>query len=240
MVYINKQIDLLSIGDIKMNEYLFFVQIFVVAIFGLVFLRLGKEALVSFVCVQGILSNLLVTKQISLFSFDVTCSDVFAVGALMSLNLLQEYYGRATTQRAIWTSFAMLFFYLFMTQVHVWYLPNTFDSMHRHFAELFSLMPRLTISSIGVYVIVQQFDALFFGTLKKLFDNRFFALRSIISLTISQLIDTILFSFFALYGVVGNIGHIIAFSFVIKLAVIVLAAPLIALTKKIVSPSVSD
>ena len=220
-----------------MNELLFFLHIFVIALCCLGSLKLGKEALISFICMQGILSNLLVTKQITLFRFDVTCSDVFAVGIIIGLNMLQEYYGKKITQRVIWINFSMLLAYLTMTQIHLWYIPNTFDTMHSHFVEIFSLMPRLTLSSIGVYFVVQYFDAAIFGFLKNLCQNRYFLLRSIVALTFSQLVDTILFSIIALYGVVESISHIIVVSFVIKLVVILLTAPFIALTKKYISPS---
>lgn len=173
----------------------------------------------------------------TLFGFNVTCSDVFAVGVIMSLNILQEYYGKRITQKVIWINFSLLLIYLVMTQIHLWYIPNTFDTMHHHFVEIFSLMPRLTLSSIGVYFVVQNLDAVVFGFLKKICHNRYFMLRSIIALTFSQLVDTTLFSVIALYGVVESISHIIIVSFVIKLAVILLTAPFIALAKKCISPS---
>lgn len=221
-----------------MNELLFFLHIFIIALCCLGTLKLGKESLISFICMQGILSNLLVTKQMTLFGFDVTCSDVFAVGVIMSLNILQEYYGKSITQKVIWINFSMLLIYLAMTQIHLWYIPNTFDTMHPHFVEIFSLMPRLTLSSIGVYFFVQNLDVVIFGFLKKLLKNNYFTLRSIIALIFSQLVDTTLFSIIALYGIVESISHIIIVSFVIKLMVILLTAPFIALTKKyIFSPS---
>lgn len=215
-----------------MNEILFFLHVVIITACSLCFLKMGKQALVSFICMQGILSNLLVTKQMTVFGFDVTCSDVFAVGVIISLNLLQEYYGQDAARRAIWISFAMLLAYLMMTQIHLWYIPSSFDTMNCHFQALFSLMPRLTISSISVYLIVQHFDSVIFALLKKIFNNRFFTLRSIISLTLSQLIDTTLFTLFALYGIVASVSHVIFFSFFVKLMVIALATPCIALTKK--------
>ena len=76
-----------------MNEFVFFLHIFVVATFALGACRLGKEMLVAWIGLQAVLANLFVLKQMKLFWLDVTCSDVYAVGAFLSLNLLQEYYG---------------------------------------------------------------------------------------------------------------------------------------------------
>jgi len=79
-----------------MNEFIFLLHIIIIAISSLVALRLGKEALVAYVCVLGILSNLFVTKQILLFGFNVIATDAFVVGAVLGLQLLQEYYGKKT------------------------------------------------------------------------------------------------------------------------------------------------
>ena len=84
-----------------MNELVFFTSILAVSTFSLGVLSLGKEALVAFICLQGLLSNLFVTKQIMLFGLDVTSSDIFAVGTILSLNLLQEYYGPQIVKKAI-------------------------------------------------------------------------------------------------------------------------------------------
>ena len=63
-----------------MNELIFLFHILLVLSFVLGALRLGKNALLSLLALQAILANLFVVKQISLFGFAVTCSDVFAIG----------------------------------------------------------------------------------------------------------------------------------------------------------------
>ena len=73
-----------------MNEILFFSHLFIVTLFVLIFLKLGKEAVIASVAIQAILANLFVIKQISWFGFEITCSDVFSIGSIFSLNLLRE------------------------------------------------------------------------------------------------------------------------------------------------------
>ena len=79
-------------------------------------LAIGNQALCSFLCVQAILANLFVIKQITLLGFTATASDMYIVGSVLTLNLLQEYYGKDEARRAIWISFSMLLFYTIVSQ----------------------------------------------------------------------------------------------------------------------------
>jgi len=219
-----------------MNELLFIAHTITVAISALVALKLGKEALVGFICLLSILSNLFISKQITLLGCDVTGGEVFAVGAIFGLNLLQEFFGRDITRKTVKINFFMLFFYLAMSQLHLWYLPNQYDTMHPHFASILAIMPRITAASIIVYMIVQYFDAYFYQGLKTLFSSRYLLVRTTTALVCSQLLDTVLFTYLGLYGIVASPWHVIIVSIVIKLAAIAGTTPFILLAKKISTP----
>ena len=81
-----------------MNELLFFIHVFLVVSFVMGALRLGKAALIALSAVQAVLANLFVVKQIDLFGFSITCSDVFAVGGILSINLIQEFFGKEAAE----------------------------------------------------------------------------------------------------------------------------------------------
>jgi uncharacterized integral membrane protein (TIGR00697 family) len=213
------------------NELIFLIHVLVVAGTCLACLALGSHALVASVAIQGILSNLFITKQITLLGLHITCSDAYAVGSILSLNLLQEYYGKSVTKKAIYISFFCVFSYLIFSQIHLLYIPNQFDSVHSHFFEILQLMPRITLASIFVYLIVQSFDAMFFGFLKNILNNKYPALRSATSMAVSQMLDTILFTFLALYGVVESVLSVIVMSFAIKILVIAIFTPFIKLAR---------
>lgn len=203
-----------------MNELVFVIQSILIIGFALASLRLGREALVAWVTVQALIANLFVLKQINLFHLEVTASDSFAIGSLLGLNLLQEHFGREEANRATKICFFYMVFFTFISQLHLIYEPNLHDSTQSAFLTLFSPAPRLMIASMGVFFVVQQLDICFFDFLKKKMSTFSFAVRGGISLLLSQLLDTILFSFFGLYGIVTSVIDIIVVSFAIKFIVI--------------------
>ncbi|MBA3957163.1 MAG: queuosine precursor transporter [Parachlamydiaceae bacterium] len=210
---------------------MFFIQIFLIVGFALAALRLGQAALITWVTVQALIANLFVLKQITLFGFHVTASDAFAIGSLLGLNLLQEYFQPADVRKATWVCFFFMLFFTVVSQLHLLYQPSIHDSSQNAFMTLLAPAPRLLIASISVFLFVQQFDIRFFALLKRIFPHVNFALRVALSLAVSQLLDTILFSFLGLYGLVASVFDIIVVSFAIKLIVISCFTPIVKLAK---------
>lgn len=203
-----------------MNEILFFIQTFLIVGFALGALKLGQTALTAWVVVQALIANLFVLKQITLLGFDVTASDAFAIGSLLGLNFLQEYFSREEAQKATWICFFFMLFFVFASQLHLLYEPSSKDTTQSAFITILSPSPRLFLASVGVFFIVQQLDIRFFAFLKEKCSRCSFATRTGIALIVSQFLDTFLFSFAGLYGIVISIVNIILISFIVKLIVI--------------------
>jgi uncharacterized integral membrane protein (TIGR00697 family) len=219
------------------NELIFLGYIAIVSGSALIALRLGKEALVSLICVQWVLANLFVTKQITLCGLNATTSDALAVGATLCLNLVQEYFGKELAQKTIIIGFCSTLFYTALSFLQVLYIPSTYDTAHIHFCALLAPMPRIVLASVFTYLIVQQIDFYLFGFLKKRMVNRSLTVRNYISVSITQLIDTVLFSFLGLYGLVASIRDIIVISYGVKLVILVIAAPCLALSHYFYKPN---
>lgn len=203
-----------------MNELLFFIQILVVLGLTLTAKRLGKSALVAWISMQAIIANLFVLKQISLFGFEVTASDAYLIGSLLGLNLIQEQHGKGEAQKATWTCFFLMVFFTLISQVHLLFTPSEHDTMQNAYTKILSEAPRLTAASMSVFFLVQQFDIRFFNFLKTTFSSLKFPMRVGISLIVSQAIDTVLFGFAGLYGIVASLLDVIVLSFAVKLVVI--------------------
>lgn len=214
-----------------MNEALFFLQILLIVGFAFGAFKLGKEALIAWVAVQALIANLFVLKQITLLGLDVTASDAFAIGSLLGLNFLQEYFNREEANKATWICFFFMFFFALVSQVHLLFRPSSFDTTQPAYLAILSASPRLMIASMSVFLIVQQFDIRFFAFLKTALPKAGFALRAGIVLVISQFLDTFLFSFAGLYGIVASVVDIMIISFAVKLIVIFCFTSFVKLAK---------
>ena len=219
-----------------MNECIFLFHIVTILLFTLVSFRLGKTALGAWLCIQVLCANLFVMKQVVLFGFHVTCSDVFAIGSILSLNLLQEHYGPKVTQQAASHCFYFMLFFAILSQIHLLYTPSLQDSTQTAYEILLSPAPRLLFASLLTFFIVKKIDFHLFSKLKRLLPSSSFALRTFFSLTASQLLDTLLFSYIGLYGLVYSLSDMILLSFVIKALVICVLFPLTYLSRKWIQP----
>lgn len=215
-----------------MNELFFFLHVAILVISVLASLKLGKEALIAILAVQVILANLLVTKQTTLFGLNVTCSEVYTIGALFSLNLVQTYFGKKKAQEGLVITFFLLLFVVVMSQTHLRYLPSKYDSMHPIFVRLFDSTPRIMLSSFFCALITQKLDLELFALLKKKLPFLPFFTCFALSSLVTQLFDTVLFSFMALYGVIYSIKDIIFMSYTVKAIAIFSVAPFTVCIKR--------
>jgi queuosine precursor transporter len=194
-------------------------------------LRFGKEGLIGFICVQVILVNLFVSKQITLFGYTATAADALAVGITLSLNILQEYYSRETALSAIWISFYCALFYAVLSLFHLAYIPAATDTTHSLYKTLLLPMPRIVIASLVTYLLIQYLDTQIYFMLKKKLEGHYFVLRNYGSLFFSQFLDTVLFTFLGLYGSSESLSNfstlfdIIKVSSIIKAVVIIVTVP---------------
>lgn len=216
-----------------MNELIFVLQAITVAGAVLIALRLGSSALIALAAVQAICANVFVLKQITLCSYTATASDAYAIGGLLALNVLQEYYGSAITRRAIYISFGCMVFFLLISQLHLSYIPSIVDTTHCAYSLLLSPTPRIIVASFLTYGLMQVFDATLYKLLKTATGGKLYVLRNYTSVLLSQLGDTVLFSFLGLYGIVENLAQVIIVSYSIKLIVTACATPFLMLTRYI-------
>lgn len=213
------------------NELLLVLHASIITLATIAALRTSVATLIALMSVECVLMNMLVTKQITLFGLGATATDAYAIGITLGLNLLQEYTQRYYARRAIIISFAAGLFAVIMGKLHLWYTPAPFDTHHAAAVQLLGVMPRIMIASLTSYIIVLYLDYFLFATLKKLFQSRYLPLRAGISLLISQLLDTVLFSFLGLYGIVNSVSSIIIVSYSIKICAIGVSILLVALLK---------
>jgi uncharacterized integral membrane protein (TIGR00697 family) len=206
-----------------MNECFFFLHILTILAFVYVASLFGKKGLLVSFVLQVIFANLFVTKEIILFGFSVTCTDVFTIGSFITLTLLQTRYGEKSAHEAIPLIIYSFVFIAILSQIHLGYVPAPYDTAHASYATIFSHSPRILLSSVLVTVVVQYFHLFLLKKWNK----------PTLTLLTSQFLDTIAFTFLALYGVMHNLSHIILVSYFIKVLAIMTITPFMHYAKRL-------
>lgn len=178
--------------------------------------------------------NLFVLKQISFLGLNITCSDALAVGYLLGLNLIQEFFGKKEAIHTIWiTCFSSLAF-LALSLITLGYTPSCYDQSHVLFMQLLFPQFRIVVASLLTSLIVQFIDLKVFIKIRQATGSALLPVRTTLSLLAGQSLDTVLFSFLGLYGLVAHVGHVMAFSLLTKAALIFLSTPYLTFAKRII------
>lgn len=206
-----------------MNEFLFLSQLFFILVFTAAFSRLGRGALVAFVAIQGVLSNLFVLKQMVVFGMPCSCSEAFTVGQMLALNRIADGWGQKAAGEAVAVNFLCLLAFVAFSQLHVAFAAGEVDDRVRAFELLFRPAPRLFLASLAACVASQSCDIRLFCWLRRTF--RAPSLAAACSISLSQVVDTLLFATLGLWGVMPHVVGLAATSLVFKLS-LSLALPL--------------
>ena len=125
--------------------------------FLMIAVRMGKITLMAFTTMHWVLASIFVVKQISLFGFTCTSADVYAVG-MVSLSLVQYFYGKKAARKTINIAFLLMLFTLAMSFFHLYYKPASVDTMHSALKKIFTPTPRIMIASIVVSISASYFN----------------------------------------------------------------------------------
>lgn len=214
-----------------MNELYFFAMIFFVLVTLVFSIKQGKEALITFITSQWLFANIFVLKQITLFGLTVPPSDVFTIGGTLGFALLYDAYGKETADSTLWGCFNILVLFACAAQFHIFYTPSPVDYAHQHFEALFATTPRIILASLIAFIVSQHSNFFFLATLSKKMSE---SVRVTISLLLSQAIDTLIFAFLGLHGLMHSLLHVFIVSYGIKVVTILCSTTFLAFVKKFI------
>jgi len=216
-----------------MNNLLFITQSILITMAALLADRLGKTIAIGTICVYVVIANLFVLKQTCLFGMDVTTADVFTIGISLGLNLLQDRYGKQIAQKTVLASLWCVILYTIFSQFQIRYIPSSLDYSDIHFKALLEFAPRIAIASITAYAISQTMDVMTYHYFSTHLGKKFYFMRNLLSIAISQSIDTTLFTWLAFADCGYNLLHLASFSYCIKLSAAALSVTIITIMRKI-------
>lgn len=219
-----------------MNELLWFLLLVLdFAAIMLAFRLWGKLGLYIWIPISIILANIQVTKNVMLFGIEATLGNIVYATSFLVTDILSELYGKKESARAVRFGFFALLAMTVLMQVALLFEPSPSDLAHPALEVIFGLMPRIAFGSLIAYVISNSHDVWAYDFWKRAKPGRgYLWLRNNFSTFVSQLIDTLVFTFIAFWGVYSMevVAQIIISTFVLKWAVAIFDTPFIYLARK--------
>jgi len=190
-----------------MNELLLIGQLIV--FYGMVVLTwrlFGKTGLYCWTVLATIAANIEVLVQIHAFGMDMTLGNILFASTFVVTDILSETSGKPDAHRAVNLGVYASLLFIVISQSWLLFAPNEVDFVMPHLRAVFSNTPRLMLTSLIVYAIVQRFDVFLYHFIwdrtEKLCGDRkrLLWLRNNLATILSQLLNNILFTFGAFYG----------------------------------------
>ncbi|MBT5016191.1 queuosine precursor transporter [Candidatus Peregrinibacteria bacterium] len=213
------------------NEPWFLLQALVALSFVLLCFRLGRSWLIAYIAISVVLLNLVVMKQVNVFSLEATLGNVIYASLFFATDLLSEHYGKKEAFKAVRIGFFAGIFGMVMLQFALKYAPSEFDFVQGSFETLFTLAPRIVGASLFTYLVTQNLDVWIYHAIKKRTGEKYLWMRNLGSTAASQLVDSFMFTYLAFYGHFEVLHEIAFFTFVIKMLVAFMDTPFIYLSR---------
>ncbi len=189
------------------NELLLIGSVIIIYGAVLVAYRLfGKIGMYVMTVVATILANIEVLILVDGFGMEQTLGNVMFASTYLVTDILSENEGKRCANKAVWLGVFTSIIMLLFTQYWLLYTPAANDWAREHISAIFSTTPRLLAASFIGYVISQRFDVWLYHkwwdfTSKKTGDSkRFLWLRNNGSTLISQILNTVIFTTIAFWG----------------------------------------
>lgn len=196
----------------------------------------GKTGLFAWVAISTVLANIQVTKTIEIIGLTATLGNSLYASTFLATDILNEKYGKKEAKKAVWLGFSSLLIMVLVMQFGIKFIPAESDFAQGSLETIFGLIPQIAIGSMVAYLASQHLDVIIFSALRRMFpkDSQFW-IRNNGSTLLSQLLDTLIFTSIAFWGVFPFDVWLQIFisTYVLKFIVTVLSTPFGYLAKAI-------
>lgn len=214
-----------------LNELLFISQAMIIAFFALGSLFFGRIGPTTLVVISALLSNILIRKQVMLFGLEVVACDALIIGSDLAIHLIYEYYGKKEAEKTIWLYLYMSLFFIVISTAFLAYIPSLHDTAQADYCAVLQPMPWIMAVSCLVGLATKGINLSLYHLFSIWWKHERFITKTLLALLVSQLFDTIAFTYIALSGNVFSTFNIIIFSYSIKCIAIVCAVPFITVCR---------
>ena len=144
--------------------------------------------------------------------------------------MISEVWGPRRARRTVLLGLCAIMSATVLMNLALQFEPSPIDESQGALTLIFGLLPRIAVASAIAYAVSQLHDVWAFDWWHRAAPNKLW-LRNLASTTVSQLLDTVVFTLLAFVGTVpgGVLIEIVITTYVFKLLVAVLDTPMIYL-----------
>ena len=203
------------------------------------FKRFGKVGLFVWIIIGTIFANLEVNKLIYAFGVEMTLVNVLLSSTFLATGIMSECFSKEDSKTCVHIGVFASICMIVITNIAVIFVPSSNDTISEALKTVVSNVPRICISSLLAYIIVQFFDIFMYHkiwdyTSKKNKDKRkYLWVRNNGSTICSQLLNAILFNIFAFGGIfeINTLINVIISTFILGLVLAIFDTPFIYLAR---------
>lgn len=188
----------------------------------------GVEGLIAWVVIAAIIANVQVIKLVEIFGLTTTLGNIVYAGSFLATDVIGELWGPKRARRTVLLGLCAIFCATVLMNLALQFEPSAIDESQGALALIFGLLPRIAAASAIAYAVSQLHDVWAFAWWRKTAPGKLW-LRNLASTTVSQLLDTVVFTLLAFAGTVPTavLIEIVITTYVFKLLVAVLDTPMI-------------
>ncbi len=203
----------------------------------------GKIGLYAWAVIATITANIEVLILVNAFGMEQTLGNILFASNFLVTDILSEVFGKKEANKAVNLGIATSLTFIIISQSWMLYTPAAGDWASPSIRAIFENTPRVMLASFLVYAICQRFDVWLYHkywefTTKLCGDSkRFLWVRNNGATLISQLLNTVLYTFGAFAGLydLKTLIQICISSFVIYIVTSLMDTPFIYAARKIQS-----
>lgn len=224
------------------NEIILIASLLLIYSTVLVFYKLfGATGLHIWTVIATITANIEVLILVNAFGMEQTLGNILFASNFLVTDILSELYGKKEADKAVNIGIATSIVFIFISQSWFLYTPASSDWASESILTIFANTPRLMLASFLVYAICQKFDVWMYHKWWAFTTNKFgnsedfLWLRNNGSTLLSQLLNTVLYTFGAFLGLypLETILHICISSYAIYIVTSLADTPFVYLARKI-------
>ncbi len=201
----------------------------------------GDTGLYCWTVFATITANIEVLLMVDAFGMEQTLGNILFASTFLVTDILSENSGEKAAKKAVSIGIGTSVCFILLSQSWLLYIPSSSDWASPSFTAIFSNTPRLLLASLLVYAVCQRFDVWAYHrwwhfTTKHFGDSKkMLWLRNNGSTLISQLLNTVLYTYGAFLGMYQTsvLLEICLSSYIIFIVTSLLDTPFVYIARKI-------